>query len=177
MSHLTAFPMRTGALAAASFLVLAACGGGGDATPASTDTAAGAAATANAAPADKGAATYAQICQSCHQATGLGIDGSFPPLKGSPWLLGNPDVPISIVIAGLQGEIQVEGKTYNGAMQPWGMLSDDDIANVLTYARSQWGNSAGPVTAAQVKAIRDKIGSRSAWTADELKKTYPGAGS
>lgn len=176
MSRPTAFPLRVRVLAAASSFVLAACGGGGDTKPAATDTAATATAAA-AAPADKGAATYAQICQSCHQATGLGIEGSFPPLKGSPWLLGNPDVPAAIVIAGLQGEIQVEGKTYNGAMQPWGMLSDDDIAGVLTYARSQWGNSASAVTSAQVKAVREKIGSRAAWTVDELKKEFPGAGS
>jgi mono/diheme cytochrome c family protein len=127
--------------------------------------------------ANKGETTYGQICASCHQATGVGVEGNFPPLQNSKWLTGEPSVPISIVLAGLQGPITVDGKPYNGAMQPWGMLTDDDIANVLTYARSQWGNSAGPVTAAQVKAIRDKIGSRGAWTVDELTKAYPGAGS
>lgn len=162
------------ALVLVAALSLAGCGKGGDSTPApSSDTAVVAAAEP---PADKGAATYGQICQSCHQATGLGVDGTFPPLKGSKWLLGNADVPISIVIAGLQGEIKVEGKEFNGVMQAWGMLSDDDVANVLTYARSQWGNAAGAVTPAQVKAIRDKIGSRGAWTSEELKKSYPGAG-
>ncbi len=158
----------------ASFL--AACGGGDK--KAATDAAAPAAVApaAEVTTADKGAATYGQICASCHQATGMGVEGTFPPLKGSQWLLGEPSVPISIVLAGLQGEISVEGKAYNSAMQPWGMLSDDDVANVLTYARSQWGNAATGVTAAQVKAIRDKIGARGAWTVEELKKTYPGAG-
>ncbi len=104
------------------------------------------------------------------------MEGAFPPLAGSKWLTGNPDVPIAIVLHGLQGEIEVNGKTYNGAMQAWGMLPDEDVAAVLTYARQAWGNSAGPVTAAQVKAIRDKAGSRAAWTADELRSTYPGAG-
>jgi mono/diheme cytochrome c family protein len=135
--------------------------------------------TVAATPADAGpvgAKTYEQICQSCHQATGLGVDGTFPPLKESPWLLGDPNVPIAIVIAGLQGEIKVNGTTYNGAMQPWGMLSDDDIADVLTYARSQWGNSASAVTATQVKAVRDKIGSRAAFTVAELQAMYPGSG-
>jgi mono/diheme cytochrome c family protein len=126
--------------------------------------------------ANKGEATYGQICASCHQATGVGVEGTFPPLMHSQWLTGDPSVPIAIVIAGLQGPITVNGKAYNGAMQPWGMLGDDDIANVLTYARSQWGNSAAPVTANQVKAIRDKIGTHGAWTVDELKKAYPGAG-
>jgi hypothetical protein len=106
----------------------------------------------------------------------IGVECNYPPLKNSAWLTGEPSVPISIVIAGLQGEITVDSKTYNGAMQAWGMLSDDDVANVLTYARSQWGNTAGPVTAAQVKAIRGKMGSRGRWTAAELKKEYPGAG-
>jgi mono/diheme cytochrome c family protein len=126
---------------------------------------------------NKGEATYGQICASCHQATGLGVEGNFPPLANSKWLTGDPNVPIAIVIAGLQGPITVDGKEYNGAMQPWGMLGDDDIANVLTYARSQWGNNAGPVTPEQVKAVRDKIGNRAIWTVDDLKKAYPGAGS
>ncbi len=161
-----------------SATALAACGGGGDAKTASPDSATAAAApVAAAGTEDKGATTYGQICASCHQATGMGVEGTFPPLKGSKWLTGDPSVPISIVIAGLQGEITVEGKEYNSAMQPWGMLSDDDVANVLTYARSQWGNAASAVTAAEVKSIRDKIGSRGTWTAEELKKTYPGAGS
>ena len=105
------------------------------------------------------------------------MEGNYPSLKASKWLLGSPDVPISIVIAKLQGEIDVEGKKYAGATQAWGMLGDENVAGVLSYARSQRGNGASPVTAAQVKAVRDKMGSRSAWTADELKTTYPGAGS
>jgi mono/diheme cytochrome c family protein len=106
----------------------------------------------------------------------VGVPGTYPPLKGSKWLLGDPNVPISIVLAGLQGDITVEGTKYSGAMQPWGMLSDEDVAAVLTYARSQWGNAAGPVTSKQVEEIREKIGSRSAWTVEELKKAYPTAG-
>ncbi len=154
--------------------LLAGCGGG-DAKPASDASAT--VATAEASVTNKGEATYAQICASCHQATGVGVDGNYPPLKGSRWLTGEPNVPIAIVLGGLQGEIVVDGKTYNGAMQAWGMLSDDDVANVLTYARSQWGNTAGPVTDEQVELVRKQMGSRGTWTADELKKTYPGAGS
>jgi mono/diheme cytochrome c family protein len=154
--------------------VLVACSGGESKSKAVADSTVAAAAAPAAT--SKGETTYGQICASCHQATGLGVEGTFPPLKGSRWLLGDPSVPISIVIAGLQGEIAVEGKSYQGAMQPWGMLSDDDLAAVLTYARSQWGNSASAVTAEQVKSIRAKIGSRGTWTAEELKKEYPGAG-
>ncbi|MDZ7632873.1 MAG: cytochrome c [Gemmatimonadaceae bacterium] len=154
--------------------MLGACGGG-EAKP-STDSTDGGQAIAEAAVPTRGEATYSQICASCHQATGLGVEGNFPPLKNSAWLTGDPNVPIAIVLGGLAGEIVVDGKTYNGAMQAWGMLSDDDVANVLTYARSQWGNTAGPVTAEQVKLVREQMGSRGIWTADELKKTYPGAG-
>lgn len=162
----------------AAFTLLTACGGGGESKSAGTgDSAAATPVAAAGAAADKGAATYAQICASCHQANGEGVERTFPPLKHSSWVTGAPEVPIAIVLAGLQGDIEVDGKNYAGAMQAWGMLSDDDIANVLTYARSQWGNSAGPVTAAQVKAVRDKIGSRTAWTVVELQKAYAGAGS
>ncbi len=154
--------------------LLSSCGSESRAAAAG-DTATTAAATAEPV-ATRGEATYVQICATCHQASGIGVEGTYPPLKHSSWLAGDPSVPISIVIAGLQGEIIVDGKVFNGAMQPWGMLSDDDIANVLTYARSQWGNSAGPVTAAQVTSVRAKIGNRGTWTAAELKQEYPGAG-
>lgn len=169
-------------LVALTSLVLAACGGGD--RGASSDTAAaagGATATAGSA----GGATdlvavgeqkYQQICASCHQANGQGIEGNFPPLAGSEWVVGQPEVPIAIVLHGLQGEVKVKGATYNGAMQPWGMMGDEDIAAVLTYVRQAWGNSASAITPAQVKAVRDKAGARAAWTAEELRTAYPGAG-
>ncbi len=157
-----------------AFFLLTSCAG--ESKPAASADSAAPIAVATESSAEKGKTTYGQICASCHLATGVGQEGNFPPLVNSPWLNGDPSVPISIVIAGLQGEIKVEGKTYNGVMQPWGMLSDDDVANVLTYARSEWGNSGAPVTAEQVKAVREKMGNRGAWTAEELQKTYPGAG-
>lgn len=114
---------------------------------------------------------YGEVCASCHQASGLGIENVFPPLAGSEWLTGSATVPIAIVLHGLQGEISVKGKTYNGAMMAWGgVLNDDDLAATLTYARSQWGNRAAPVTAAQVKAVRAKLAARTTpFTAAELR--------
>jgi mono/diheme cytochrome c family protein len=114
---------------------------------------------------------YAEVCAVCHQATGLGLEGAFPPLAGSEWLNGRAVVPIAIVLHGLQGEISVKGKTYNGAMVAWGsVLNDEDLAATLTYARSQWGNRAAAVTAAQVRAARARFASRTTpWTAAELK--------
>lgn len=114
---------------------------------------------------------YAEVCAVCHQASGLGLEGAFPPLAGSEWLNGRPDVPIAIVLHGLQGPITVKGKPYNGAMMAWAaVLNDDDLAATLTYARSQWGNRAAPVTAAQVRAVRARFASRTTpFTAAELK--------
>jgi mono/diheme cytochrome c family protein len=114
---------------------------------------------------------YAEVCQLCHQANGLGLEGAFPPLAGSEWLTGRPDIPIAIALKGLQGEIVVKGKTYNGVMMAWeSTLNDDDLAATLTYARSQWGNRAAPITSAQVRAVRAKFRTRTTpWTPAELK--------
>ncbi len=114
---------------------------------------------------------YAEVCAVCHQATGLGLEGAFPPLAGSEWLTGRADIPIAIVLHGLQGPITVKGKPYNSAMMAWGAtMTDDDIAGTLTYARSQWGNRAAAVTTAQVRAARARFASRTTpWTAAELK--------
>ncbi len=153
-------------LSLAMVLVLAACGG--EKAPAA-DTAA-APVDATVAMADAGAEKYAQVCAVCHQANGLGVEGNFPPLAGSDWLTGKSEVPIAIVLHGLQGEIEVLGKKYNNAMAPWGQaMNDAEIAAVLTYARSQWGNTAAAVTAEEVKSVRDKYASRTTpWTAAEL---------
>ena len=123
------------------------------------------------APATQVINKYTEICQACHQATGLGLEGVFPPLAGSEWLNGNPTIPIAIVLKGLQGEIAVKGKTYNSVMMAWeSVLNDDDLASTLTYARSQWGNRATLITASQVKAARLKFKARTTpWTAAELR--------
>lgn len=114
---------------------------------------------------------YAEVCQACHQPNGAGLEGAFPPLAGSEYVTGPAIVPIAIILHGLQGEITVKGKTYNGAMMAWGsVLNDDDLAATLTYVRSQWGNRAGPVTAAQVRAVRARLASRTTpFTAAELR--------
>jgi mono/diheme cytochrome c family protein len=114
---------------------------------------------------------YVEVCAVCHQATGLGLEGAFPPLAGSEWLNGRPEIPIAIVLHGLQGPITVKGKAFNGAMMAWGAaMTDDDIAGTLTYARSQWGNRAAAVTPAQVRAVRARFASRTTpWSAAELK--------
>lgn len=121
--------------------------------------------------AQNGAQLY-QRCATCHQATGAGMPGAFPPLAGSEWVTGKPDAAIRILLHGVQGEITVKGAKYNSMMPAYGTgqeMSDAEVAAVLTYVRSSWGNKAAPVTAAQVAAVRAATKSRkTSWTAAEL---------
>ena len=102
-------------------------------------------------------------CQVCHQPTGLGMPGQFPPLAGSEWVNAQaPNRIIRIVLNGAQGPITINGTPFatSAAMVAWrDILKDDDIAAVLTFVRGnkEWGNNAPAVTPQQVKAIRDKI--------------------
>ena len=120
---------------------------------------------------EKGRRIYRANCAACHQESGLGVAGQFPPLAGSEWVLteGRNRI-IRLVLNGISGPIKVNGQSFNNVMVPWrDTLKDDDIAAVITYIRSEWGNKASPVTASQVaklrEATKDKGGS---WTADEL---------
>jgi len=162
--------MRILSVAAGLALVTVACGG--EKKPAEQPAAAapGEAAAAPAAAGANGAEVYGRICVTCHQADGKGLPGAFPPLAGSTVIVGNPDIPIKIVLHGLQGPVTVAGAQFNSVMAPWGgTLSDDEIAAALSYERSSFGNSAGAVTAAQVAAVRAATASRTtAWTAKEL---------
>ena len=105
----------------------------------------------------RGASLYATNCSACHQPTGTGLPGAFPPLKDNPAVL-NPDPAkqIEVVLHGLHGEA-VNGVTYPSAMPPFASaLNDADIADIINHERSSWGNQGKPVTADQVKAERAK---------------------
>lgn len=124
----------------------------------------------------EGQAVYLKTCFPCHQGSGLGLAGQFPPLAGSEWVLTkDPGHAIRIVLNGLQGPIQVKGQPWNAVMVPWkDVLKDEEIANVVSYIRNAWGNSGSMVTPDQVTKIREESASRgSAWTADELLKIQP----
>jgi len=117
---------------------------------------------------------FTQNCVACHQATGQGLPGVFPPLVGSEWVLGSEQLPIRVVLHGLGGEIEVLGVTYNSAMPAFGPStlnwSDSEIAAVLSYIRQEWGNSADPIFEEAVAAIRAESADRTtAWTASELE--------
>ena len=111
----------------------------------------------NAAP--DGKAIYAARCAACHQATGAGLPGAFPPLAKNPNVTGDAKIPIATVVKGKTGALKVNGTTYNGMMQAWrgaapAGLSNAEIAAVLTYVRSSWGNKGSAVTEAQVAAVK-----------------------
>jgi mono/diheme cytochrome c family protein len=118
-----------------------------------------------------GGAVFSGRCAACHQATGLGLPGAFPPLAGSEYVNGDPARLARLVLRGLTGPVTVAGAQFNGAMPAWAdQLKDAEVAAVLTYVRSHFGNSAGPVSADSVAAARAATASRTApWTAPELK--------
>ncbi len=108
-------------------------------------------------------------CTQCHQATGAGIPGAFPPLDGSDRVVGPPHVLAAILIHGLHGPISVKGKPFNGDMPAWGALSDEELAGVMTYIRGSWGNKETEVSPAFVKAVRTETASQtSPWTDEGL---------
>ncbi len=108
------------------------------------------------AAAGPGAKLYMQHCATCHQKHGKGLPGVYPPLAGSALLQGDPAKPIAIVLHGFQGKIEREGKVYDGVMTPFGnLLSDEEIAQILTHERASWGNAADAVTPEMVAKVRE----------------------
>jgi len=98
-----------------------------------------------------GQKVFSANCSSCHGAAGAGVQGAFPPLAGNPFVTGDKTKVVGVVVNGLHGQITVKGSNYNGQMPAWkGNLSNNDIANVITYIRSAWGNKAPPVTVSDV---------------------------
>ncbi len=123
----------------------------------------------------KGESLYAMVCLACHQATGMGSPGQYPPLAGSEWVAGSPGRLIRVPLHGLTGPIQVKGQQWTGLNMPaFGMsppLDDDEnLAAVLTYIRQAWGNSASPISPEQVRFVRAETAGRTApWTAADLQ--------
>jgi nitrite reductase (NO-forming) len=153
--------LKAGALVALAAM-LAACSNSASSAANADDDAAASASTApaatsavaqNGASANDGAGVYSTNCSSCHQTNGAGLPGAFPPLANNAVVTGDPKTVIHIVKFGLHGKIQVGPQMYNGMMPAWGQsLSDGQIASVITFIRSSWGNRAGAVTAADVTA-------------------------
>ena len=183
--HRTSEPRRTSravlktlafaAFTGATVMAAPALAGAQSGTTASKGATASAKPAAKAAGAAKeqlpdGKQVYATTCAACHQATGEGVPGVFPPLMGSEWVTGDEGKLARIILHGVTGPIEVAGETFNGMMPPWGgTMKDADIAAVLTYVRSAWGNKAAPVTTEKVASVRAANSSRTTpWTAAEL---------
>jgi nitrite reductase (NO-forming) len=101
----------------------------------------------------RGQRTYTSACAACHQPAGTGLENAFPPLAGSDYLNADKRRAIATVLQGLTGPVVVNGTTYNSVMPALG-LSDEEVANVLTYVYSQWSNTGHDVTPAEVRAVR-----------------------
>jgi mono/diheme cytochrome c family protein len=131
----------------------------------------GAEQAAELTPAEKGKKIFSANCATCHQANGLGVAGQYPPLAGSEIVNGGSRRPAMIVLKGLQGPLTVKGQHYGSAvMQPWEKtLTDEKIADVLTFIRQEWGNTAGPVSAEGVAALRKELAGRTeSWTEPDI---------
>jgi len=102
-----------------------------------------------------GRGLFASNCAACHQATGLGLPGTIPPLAGSDYLAKNDkERVLGVVLNGLTGQIKVNGNTFNSVMPPWNHLSNDDLANIMSYVFNSWGNSHGVVSPAEIAKVR-----------------------
>jgi len=120
----------------------------------------------------QGELVYSTYCQACHQPNGGGAAGQAPPLAGSEWVLGNPARTARVPLRGLQGPITVKGQEINLNMLSFhDLLTDEQLAGVLTYIRNSFGNKASPVTPDFVKKIRAEVESHpDQFTAPELLK-------
>ena len=107
---------------------------------------------------ERGQKVYKATCIACHQADGLGVQRLNPPLVKTKWVLGDKKLLAKIVLEGLKGgEIEIDGDDFHNPMPPMDkQLTDQQIADVLTYVRNSFGNKASAVTVAEVKAVRKR---------------------
>jgi mono/diheme cytochrome c family protein len=106
---------------------------------------------------ERGKKVYEMYCSACHQPEGEGVPRLNPPLAKTKWVTGDKVKLIKVVLNGLKGgEVEIDGNKFNNPMASHSFLSDDEIADVLTYIRNVFGNKASAVTAAEVKVVRGK---------------------
>ena len=121
-------------------------------------------------PEVKGDVVFAGVCQACHQADGKGVEGKYPPLAGSEWLMQDGTIPARIVLYGLEGEIHVKGNGFNNKMPQFqDKLSNEEIAAAISYARSSFGNKGNAVSPMEVDSIRKMYSGRGPWSAAALE--------
>ena len=103
-----------------------------------------------------GKALFEGTCSVCHQSNGAGLPGVFPPLTKSDYLNADHQRAIKVVLKGLSGKVTVNGSEFNSVMPPMNQLTDDEVANILTYVLNSWDNKGGQIKSDDVKAIRAK---------------------
>jgi mono/diheme cytochrome c family protein len=127
-------------------------------------------------PADQGKKIYGNNCASCHDASGSGAPGKYPPLAGSEWLLGSKLRLAALLLKGIEGPLNCKGATYSGNVMPAQetILPPEKMANLMTYLRSAWGNTAGPVSVDEVNAAKAKFASKNgSWSEQDLLGIAP----
>jgi mono/diheme cytochrome c family protein len=119
---------------------------------------------------DAGREVYRNVCQACHQPDGRGQERLAANLIGSTLALGPAEIPARILLNGKEGPV--------GLMPPVGQIfTDEQIADVLTYIRREWGQAGSAVDPATIADVRAKTAARTRpWTNDELNALLPGAG-
>lgn len=123
-----------------------------------------------AASQGKGGDIYLAHCATCHQGQGGGVPGTFPPLTNSDWVSGDKGRLIAMVLHGLEGPIEINGDLYDELMPGFAFLDDEDIAALLTFIRSSFGNNAAPVHESEVRLVRNSEDRESPWQASELEE-------
>ena len=101
-----------------------------------------------------GERVYNQYCKACHMADGTGIRGMHPPLVNNKTVNGKTERLIEVTMKGMSGKVVIDGVEYNGIMPPHTHLTNQQIADVITYIRQNFSNNAGPVTAGEVAKFR-----------------------
>ncbi len=102
----------------------------------------------------EGQKIYNTYCMACHQSDGKGASGRFPPLNETDWVVGNKERLVHLILNGMEGPIKVNGEDYNSLMPQHAFLEDNQIAKVLTYIRTNFGNTASPISTEEVKKYR-----------------------
>jgi mono/diheme cytochrome c family protein len=152
--------MKTLILVLTSILVLSACSGSGDKQKSTNQEAVkekpvAVKSTFEDLSVHPGFALYKMHCLPCHQADGNGIPGMYPGLHNTKWVNGDIATLVNIVVNGMDEEIEVNGEYYNRIMVPLSHLTNQEVADVLTFVRKKFGTNASEVTVSEVTAIRN----------------------
>ena len=102
----------------------------------------------------RGKLVYASYCLTCHQADGGGVPNLNPPLIQTSYVLGNKDRLINVILNGFTEHVDIDGESYSNNMPPLNALKDQQVADVLTYIRNNFGNKASAVSSAEVQKVR-----------------------